>query len=114
MNKYPKKDFITPSKVLFAFLVLFAKKPNKKLRFYVNYRRLNEIIKRNRYLISLIDKILVRIQEYKYLTRLDIIAIFNKLRIHSESENYTIFIIFLRTYKYRILLFDLTNELTTY
>ena len=41
--------------------MLFAKKFNKELRFYVNYRGLNKIIKRNRYLISLIDKILIKV-----------------------------------------------------
>ena len=45
----------------FIFLILFAKKSNKKLRFYINYRHLNEIIKRNQYLILLIDKILVKV-----------------------------------------------------
>ena len=94
--------------------MLFAKKLNNELRFYVDYRRLNKIIKRNRYFISLINKILIRVQDYKYLTRLNIIAIFNKLRMHSKSENYITFIIFLRVYKYRILLFDLTNELIIY
>ena len=66
----------------------------------MNYRKLNAIIKRNRYLILLIDKILIRIQKYEYLTRLDIIAAFNKLRIYLDSENFTTFIISLKVYKY--------------
>ena len=41
--------------------MLFIKKSNKELRFCVNYRKLNVIIKRNRYFISLIDEILIRI-----------------------------------------------------
>lgn len=114
LDKYLKKGFITSSKTSFIFLVLFAKKFNDGLRFYIDYRRLNEIIKRNRYLISLIDKVLTRVQGCRYLTRLNIIAAFNKLRIHSKSENYTIFVIFLRIYKYRVLSFDLTNGPTTY
>ena len=61
LDKYLKKGFITPSKALFAFLVLFAEKPGGSLRFYIDYRRLNKLTKRNRYLISLIDKILARV-----------------------------------------------------
>ena len=114
LNKYLKKSFITLSKASFIFSILFIKKLNDKLRFYIDYRRLNEIIKRNRYSISLIDKMLIRVQEYRYLTRLNIIVTFNKLRIYSKSENYTIFITFLRVYKYRVLSFDLTNGPTTY
>ena len=82
LNKHLKKRFIVSSHISFVFLVLFAEKSNRELRFYIDYRRLNTIIKRNRYLISLIDKVLARIQSCKYLTRLNIIAIFNKLRIY--------------------------------
>ena len=47
LNKYLKKNFITLNKILFVFLILFAKKLNDELRFYIDYYRLNEIIKRN-------------------------------------------------------------------
>ena len=46
---------------LFAFFVLFIKKSNEELRFYVNYKKLNVIIKKNRYFIFLINEILVKI-----------------------------------------------------
>ena len=114
LDEYLKKDFIISSYALFASLVLFAEKSNKKLRFYIDYRKLNIITKRNRYSISLIDEVLTRIQEYKYITRLNIIAIFNKLRIHSNSENFTIFVISLEAYKYKVLSFGLTNNSATY
>ena len=61
LDKYLKKSFITLNKISFVFLILFIKKLNDKLRFYIDYRRLNEIIKRNRYLISLINKILIKV-----------------------------------------------------
>ena len=57
---------------------------------------------------------LARIQEYKYITRLNIIAIFNKLRIYSKSEDFIIFVISLEAYKYKVLLFDLINDLVIY
>ena len=114
LNKNLKKEFIILSKVLFALLILFAKKSNDELRFCVNYRKLNQITKRNRYFIPLIDEVLARVQGYKFITRLDIIAAFNKLRIYPDSEEYTTFITSLKAYKYRVLLFDLTNKLFTY
>ena len=82
LNEHLKKRFIISSHISFAFSILFAEKLNRKLRFYINYRKLNAIIKRNCYLIPLIDEVLARIQDYKYLTRLDIIVAFNKLRIY--------------------------------
>ena len=114
LDEYLKKSFITLSYALFVLLVLFAEKLNKELRFYINYRKLNSIIKRNRYSILLIDKILRQIQSYKYLTRLNIIATFNKLRIYLNSEDFTTFIISLDAYKYRILLFKLINSFAIY
>ena len=61
LNEHLKKEFIVLNYVLFISSILFAKKPNKGLRFYINYRKLNVIIKRNRYSISLINEILTKI-----------------------------------------------------
>ena len=61
LNEHLKKGFIVSSYALFASFILFVEKSNEGLRFCVDYKKLNAIIKRNRYLISLIDEILVRI-----------------------------------------------------
>ena len=114
LNEHLKKEFIVSNYALFASLVLFIEKLNKELRFYVDYRKLNVIIKRNRYFISLINEILTKIQGCKYLTRLNIIIVFNKLRMHSNNENFIIFVISLEVYKYRVLLFELINDSIIY
>ena len=114
LNKHLKKKFIVFSYASFASSVLFVEKSNEKLRFCVNYKKLNAIIKRNRYFISLIDEVLTRIQGCKYLTRLNIIIAFNKLRMHSNNENFITFVTFLKAYKYRVLLFELTNGSVIY
>ena len=110
LNEHLKKKFIISSHASFASPILFAEKSNEKLRFCVDYRKLNVIIKKNRYFILLINKILARIQDCKYLTRLNIITAFNKLRMHSNNENFITFVISLKAYKYRMLLFELINE----
>ena len=109
-----KKEFIILNYVLFASFVLFVEKSNDELRFYVNYKKLNAIIKKNRHFILLIDEILTKIQDCKYFTRLNIITTFNKLRIHSNNKKFIIFVIFLKAYKYRVLLFELTNDSVIY
>ena len=114
MNKHLKKEFIVFNYVLFASLVLFIEKSNEELRFYVNYRKLNVIIKRNRYFILLIDEILIKIQDCKYFIRLNIITIFNKLKMHLNNKNFIIFVIFFGAYKYRVLLFELINDSIIY
>jgi len=112
--KHLNKDFISSSSASYASLILFVKKKDDSLRFCVNYRKLNALIKRNRYLLSLIDETLACIQDSKYLTQLNIIVVFNKLRMHSSSENLTIFIISFDFYKYHVMSFKLINGSTFY
>ncbi len=89
--------------------MLFALKSNGDLRFYVDYRKLNAITKRNGYPLPLIEEVIGKIIGCKHLTRLDIISAFNKLRMDPGSEDLTTFITALGAYKYRVLPFGLTN-----
>ncbi len=111
---YLNKEFIFFSFALYVSLILFIEKKDESLRFCVDYRKLNALIKWNHYSLSLIDETFTHIQESKYLTCLNIIVAFNKLRMHSDNEDLTIFIIFFDSYKYHVMLFELTNESTFY
>ncbi len=62
------KEFIFFSFASYVSLILFVEKKDESLRFCVDYRKLNALIKRNHYPLSLIDETLARIQESKYLT----------------------------------------------
>ena len=59
------KDFIQISSVLIVSSMLFIQKSKEKLRFCINYRKLNAIIKKNRYLLSLIEETLTKIIKTK-------------------------------------------------
>ncbi len=85
------KGFITPSKAPYSSPVLFALKANGDLRFYINYRKLNALTKRNRYPLPLIDEVIGKIRGCSHLTRLDIISAFNKIRMDPDSKDYTTF-----------------------
>ena len=114
LKKYLKdnfqKDFIVLNQVAYVSSILFAIKLNDQLRLCVNYRRLNHITKRNRYFISLIEEILIKIQDCKYLIKLNIIFVFNKFRMSEKSEKLITFVISMRSYKYRVLFFELIND----
>ncbi len=111
LNENLSKRFITSSQIFYFSLVLFVLKANEDLRFCVNYWKLNVIFKRNRYSLLLINEIIDKIVSCKHLTRLNIISTFNKLQMHFDSKNYITFITALEAYKYKMLLFELTNEL---
>ena len=114
LKKNLQKNFIVFNQVAYVSSILFAIKFNDQLRLCVNYRRLNHITKRNRYFISLIEKILIKMQDCKYLIKLNIISIFNKLRMSEKSEKFITFVIFMKSYKYRMLFFELINEFASW
>jgi len=91
LSKNLSKGFITSSKAPYSPLILFALKLNRDLRFYIDYRKLNTLTKRNRYLLLLINKVIDKIRGYSYLIRLDIISAFNKIRINPNNKDYTTF-----------------------
>lgn len=63
LDENQKKGFIRPSSSSCASPVLFVRKPGGGLRFCVDYRGLNEITKKNRYPLPLIDETLIRIRQ---------------------------------------------------
>ena len=80
----------------------------------MNYRGLNVIIKKNRYFLSLISKILNRLSHVKIFTKLNIIFVFNRLRIKKKDEVLTIFRTRFDLFEYLIMLFDLYNEFVSF
>ena len=78
LKKNFRKSFINFNNISFFSSILFVIKFNKKLRFCVDYCKLNIIIKRNDYFIFFIDEILIKLIECKYIIKLNIIAVFNK------------------------------------
>ncbi len=112
--KHLNKDFISFSSASYTSFILFIEKKDDSLRFCINYRKFNALIKWNRYFLLLIDETFACIQDSKYLTWLNIIVIFNKLRMHLSSENLTIFIISFDFYKHHVMSFKLINDLTFY
>jgi len=90
LKKYLKnnliKDFIQVSSSLAISSILFVKKSSEELKFCVNYRDLNIMTVKNQYSLSLIREILDRLIKIKYYIKLDIIAVFNKLRMIYEDE----------------------------
>ena len=78
LKEYSKKESNNSNTGSYASLILFAVKLNGQLCFFIDYRKLNAITKRNQYFIPFIDEILVKIINGKYLTKFDIIARFKK------------------------------------
>ena len=108
------KGFIEASQAPFASPILFVQKPNRGLRFCIDYRKLNSLTRKDRYPLPLIDEVLARVSKAKIYTKLDIRQAFHRIRMHPDSEEMTTFRTRYGSYKCKVLPFGLTNGPATY
>jgi hypothetical protein len=86
------KGFIRPSSSHITLPVLFVKKPGGGLRLYIDYRALNEISVKDRYPLLLIKETLNNLEGIKYFTKIDIISVFNNIRMKEGYEHLIAFL----------------------
>ena len=84
-----KKSFIKASRAPCSSPILLAKKPGGGIRFCVDYKRLNELTKKDTYPIPLIAEMLAQLKRAKVFTKIDIRQVFHKLRMSASLENLT-------------------------
>ena len=80
LNELLDKGFIYVSNSLVKALVLFAKK-ERGFWFCMDYRGLNDITRKDHYPLPLIKETLSGISKVRYFIKLDITAVFYKIRI---------------------------------
>ena len=88
---------------------MFVKKKDGKLRLCVDYRALNEITKKDRHPLPLINEALDRLGGARYFTKLDIKDAYHNIRIKEGDEWKTTFSTKLGTYEYLVMPFGLCN-----
>ena len=108
------KGFIVPSKSPAASPILFQKKKDGSLRLCVDYRKLNEITKKNRYPLPLIPEIIERLRGAKVFTKLDLRGAYNLIRMREGDEWKTAFRTRYGLYEYLVMPFGLTNAPATF
>jgi len=83
---------------------MFIKKLSSSIRLCIDYRKLNTITKKDRYLIPLIKETIVRIVGYKIITKLNIRKAFNRIRIKKlEDEDLLTFCTPIKNFKLKVL-----------
>jgi hypothetical protein len=113
-NKNLEKGFIRLLTLLAGSPVLFIPKKDGKKRLYINYRKLNAIIIKDRYILPLADELRDRLYRAKVFTKLDLRGVYNLIRIKEGKEWKTAFRYRYRYYKYLVMPFGATNILVTY
>src|SRR5216117_835094 len=100
---------IRKSKSKARYLIFFVVKKNRGRQPYIDYRQLNDITKKNRYLLLKIDKLRDKLYSKKWFTKLDLKIAFHMIRIKEGDEWKTVFRSQLSLYEYLIIPFGLIN-----
>jgi hypothetical protein len=86
MIKNLNKGFIAPSSASFTSPILIARNPSSgKLRFCIDYRKLNTITKKDRYPIPLVNELINCLASAKFFIKLNIRQRFHRIRIDLDS-----------------------------
>ena len=109
LTEYLDKSFIRVSNSPAAAPVFFVKKLGGGLRFCVDYRSLNRITKKDRYLLPLIYETFRNIGKAKLYTKLDVRTSFHKIRITERDEWMTAFKTRYGLFERLVIPFGLTN-----
>jgi hypothetical protein len=102
------------SKSPIGTLVFFVKKKDGKLHFVQDYRLLNTITCKNRYLLLLVDDLIHHLKGAKYFTKLDVCWGYNNVCIHEGDEWKAVFRMNCGLFEPLMMYFGLTNSPVTF
>jgi hypothetical protein len=80
------KGFIGHSKSSNGSPCIFVPKKNGKLRMCADYRRLNQVTKKNVYPLPLISELIDKFKDAKWFTKLDLKNRYNLIRIKEGAK----------------------------
>jgi len=114
INKILKLKVIAPRHSAWASLVVIVPKKNGKARFCVDYRRLNNIIKKDVYPLPRIEDCLDSLGDAQVFTSLDCTAGYWQVPLHKEDQEKTAFTTHCGIYHWLFMPFGLTNAPATF
>jgi hypothetical protein len=95
-----------------SFPVVVVKKKNGKLKFCVNYKPLNDIMKKDNYPLSRINEInelLDSLQDTQWFITLDLASGYWQIKVRAEDQKKTAFITKFGMYEFKVMPFKLCN-----
>jgi len=105
---------ICPSKSPMAALVFFIKKKDGSLWLVQDYRALNSMTIKNKYLLPLISKLISQLCRARYFTKLDVCWGFNNVCIKPGDEWKAVFRTNRGLFKPLVMFFRMTNSPATF
>ncbi|GJX82348.1 putative reverse transcriptase domain-containing protein [Tanacetum coccineum] len=109
LQEFSDKGFIRPSSSPWGAPVLFVKKKDGSFRMCIDYRELNKLTVKNRYLLPRIDDLFDQLQESSVYSKIDLRSGYHQLRVHEEDIPKTKFRTRYGHYEFQVMPFGLTN-----
>ena len=104
------KGFIRPSTSPWGAPVLFAKKKDKTLRLWIDYRQLNRVTIKNRYPLPRIDDLFDQLRGTRVYSKIDFRTGYHQLRYREADIPKTTFRTQYGHFEFMAMAFGLTNE----
>jgi hypothetical protein len=103
------KGFIRPSTSPWGCPALFVKKKDESLRLCVDYRPLNAVTIKNKYLLPCIDVLFEQLVGAKVFSKIDLRSSYHQIKIKASDIPKTAFSTRYGLYEYLVMSFGLTN-----
>jgi hypothetical protein len=103
------KGFIRPSTSPWGCPALFMKKKDESMRLCVDYRPLNAVTIKNKYLLPRIDVLFDQLVEAKVFSKIDLRSGYHQIKIRASDIPKTAFSTRYGLYEYLVMSFGLTN-----
>ena len=102
-------DLIRRSQSPWSFPVVIVDKKVGSKRFCVDFRKLNQITKKNSYPLPLIDEILALLGKSKYFTSLDLKSGYWQVAMYEKDQEKTAFACHKGLFEFNVMPFGLSN-----
>ena len=86
-----EKGFISPSVSPWGAPVLFVKKKDGTLRLCIDYRQLNKLTVKNKYLLPIIDDLFDQLKGASIFSKIDLLSRYHRLKIKDVDVHKTAF-----------------------
>ena len=86
LDKQLKIGLIIESKSRYVVLYFYIPKKNSSLWLFQDYRKLNQVIIKNKTLLPLIEEVIDKLKEAKYFNKLNLIWGYNNIQIKKGDK----------------------------